>query len=165
MQGITNHFQGYRYCYRRNHGQQKTTIASFPDLHWSMCHPLAVPYTVKYLITSTKFCFQLHGCFAHDTNVYNWNQSSSGVEKFLPFVQLGSSCRKPLSWHFWWGLVFLWSYTKCSLEAFPFCYIRIFLQNTFKSAFLVRLVFLWSYTSASGEFLGCMVMVEMAECG
>ena len=37
-------------------------------------------------------------------NVYNLNQSV--VEKFLLFVELGSSCRMPINQHFWWGLVY-----------------------------------------------------------
>ena len=38
--------------------------------------------------------------------------NESIVEKFLPFVKLGSSCKKPVNQHFWWDLVFLWSSTS-----------------------------------------------------
>ena len=58
---------------------------------------------------------QLHACCVCDMlqtlrNASNLHQSV--VERFLPFVKLGSSCRKPINQHFWWGLVFLWFFTS-----------------------------------------------------
>ena len=62
-------------------------------------------YTVKthcknIWVTSTiLWSSQLHTCCVCDTLCYNLTQSV--VEKLLPFVILGSSCRRPISQHFW----------------------------------------------------------------
>ena len=53
-------------------------------------------------------------CMWHVTNFKGCFQFDSKciVEKLLHFVRLGSSCRRPIHQHFWWGLVFLWSYAS-----------------------------------------------------
>ena len=51
-------------------------------------------------------------CTWHITNFKDASNSiQSAVEKLLYFARLGS-CRRPINQHFWWGLVFLWSYAS-----------------------------------------------------
>ena len=73
--------------------------------------------------------------------------STSAVEDELEFL----SC----VWH-----VKLFE-SECSLEAFLSCQFSISFQNAYKSAFLVRFVISLILHIAAGEFLGCMVTVEL----
>ena len=74
-------------------------------------------YCKNPLVTSTIFwSSQLLAC-VRDTlqtskDASNLIESLSIVETLLPFVKLGSSCRRPIYQHFWRGVVFLWSYTS-----------------------------------------------------
>ena len=93
------------------------------------------------------------------------NLIQSVVEQLLYFVRLGFPCRRPINQHFWWGLVFLWSYASAP-GGFPrlHCYVRNarnaakwlgFLQDptlTERRSFSTTLK-LWFWLEASFEVL------------
>ena len=99
----------------------KLCIIKNPHFTFNVCRPHVHMYhiTVKrfgyfnyILVTSVAFLFcvwhvKFKKCLEFEQNV---------VKKLSPFVKLVSPFRKPYTQHFWWSLLFLWSWRSAYWE-------------------------------------------------